>query len=179
MNRNSKIIMALLLFFFVLVPIGRWYGEMKREQNSNSTSPAQQGFSKQTADRNKVIVSTQSAEGLTNEAFNYEIFEKIEKHMVERMSVLTKQVYEKNGDFKSKPNITAESVLLKSNGKNISITRLKDNGINYGVAIQGVVGNEFIRILCLSDNGQEIKVSYGECATEIFNVFGVKLDSVN
>lgn len=174
MSRNSKIAMALFLFFFVLVPFGRWYGEMKSKQD-----PTEQGSSKQTVDRNKVIVSTQSAEGLTNESFNYEVLEKIEKYMVDRMSVLTKQVYEKNGDFKSKSNITAESVLLKANGKNISVTRLKDNGINYGAVIHGVVGNELIRILCLSNNGEEAKVSYGECSTEIFNAFGVKLDSKN
>lgn len=176
MSRNYKIALALFLFFFVLMPLGRWYGEMRSKQDSNKQGSTEQSSNKQVVDRNKVIVSTQSAEGLTNENFNYEILEKIEKRMVDRMSVLTKQVYEKNGDFKSKPNITAESVLLKANGKNISVTRLKDSGINYGAAIHGVAGNEFVRILCLSNNGEETKVSYGECATEIFNAFGVKLD---
>lgn len=123
----------------------------------------------------QAIVSSQAADGITQEHFGPAFLKNFEEYTVERFKVKARELLAAQGLANSELDVTAESVYVEVEPMKLAVVRLKTSIGTHSVMIAGIVGTELKRIVCLANTAKPIPISYGKCAEKIEEVFGITI----
>ncbi len=124
----------------------------------------------------RVLVSSQSSDGVTQADMSQPFLENIETDTVERIRKKTEEYLASTGNVGIKVNLRSQANYIESNGVKLAVIRMATQSEFNQVMILGIVGNELKRVLCTIEIDQSVAVSYGECGSAINKTFGVNLD---
>lgn len=122
----------------------------------------------------RIVVSSQDAEGITQEQMNLDFLKNLETYTVERVKVKAREYLASVGQTNAIIDIASEATYVEAGPVKLAIVRLKDAGSRQ-VFIAGIVGKELKRVACIRESVEAIPVSYGLCGDKIRDVFGAKI----
>lgn len=121
----------------------------------------------------KVLITEQSAEGMSDADMTQEFLDRITEHYKKRvisLSGLTEQQA-----LAAQKSIKVESVYLTDRGKKLMIMRLHQiTPPFYNLVVGGLTGDKFVRVSCIWDVNKRISASQGECGEKIEATFHKK-----
>lgn len=118
----------------------------------------------------RVIVSSQDAEGVTQNNLDMTFLKNLEAYTVEGISAKIREL-----PNSPQIDITSEATYLESGTMKLAIIRIRGSDNSNQVIVLGVVGNELKRVGCLRRSTETIPISYGICADKIQEIFGTKI----
>ena len=151
---------------FVAGHIGRSTAERVNEQEvlakrAASPSPAI-----------RTLVSSQDAEGVTQDQMNLDFLKNLEAYTVQRVTAKTNENLAASGHPNLKAQFSSEATYVEGGPTKLALIRLSTTGARQ-IFIAGIVGRELKRVLCLRESEEAIPVASGPCADKIKEVFGV------
>lgn len=171
MKRISwKFVLALLIGIPIVnifaEQIGRgaaaWFNEREaRAKKTSSPAPAIQ-----------TLVSSQDAEGVTQQQMDLDFLRNLEVYTVQRATAKTNEKLAAAGHPDMKVRFTSEATYVESGPIKLALIRLSATGAR-SIFIAGIVGRELKRVLCWRESEESIPVASGPCADKIREVFGV------
>jgi len=169
---NWRLIMFGLVVLFAAGPIGKYMRQQPNERE-RTTQPTNSAVSPSDI---QVIVSSQDAEGATQQDLDLAFLKNFESYSIERIKQLTKNHLASTGSQAVDVALTAESNYIEVNGIKLALIRVRaaDSTFNQ-IMVLGIVGNEIKRIGCIRNAAEAVPVSYGPCGEKIHAVFGVTL----
>lgn len=121
-----------------------------------------------------VLVSQQSAEGVTNDQISAEVAEALGEWSLERLKVHEKRSTTEPAAKQAIDRFRQGTVIFPSDDMNLIITRFYLDNANPALQVIGIQGDELTRIMCQSDDGSDVLLR-GKCAREVERQFGVEL----
>ncbi|MBI2359677.1 MAG: hypothetical protein HYV04_12385 [Deltaproteobacteria bacterium] len=124
----------------------------------------------------QVVVSSQDADGITQEDMSIDFLKNLEAYTVERFKVRTAESLASQGYADLRVEVNSEATYVESGPIKLAVIRLRSSGDLNQVFIAGIVGKELKRVGCVrSSPGSLIPISYGACGEKIKEVFGTGL----
>jgi hypothetical protein len=121
-------------------------------------------------------VTRQPSDGYTAEQIDAEAAARIGEYFAKRVYEEASRYLEERGEA-GLEQPTSETVFLEVDGKRLGVTRLHSDG-NVGVVLVfGIVGDEFVRVQCMSRSMSRIPLSRGPCREKLQEAFGVSIGS--
>lgn len=122
----------------------------------------------------QAAISTQSADGVKQEAMNNDFLKAIEEHIKKRVKFHAEAYLKSIGSKTKSVHIQASSVYVFSGNFKLLVTRLNASNTAQ-VHILGIRDDEAIRVTCTSQSPNPIPLSYGICADKIYEAYGVRI----
>ena len=119
-------------------------------------------------------VTRQSGEGMTQDQIDIAAVDNIGQWLTERMQAHANAYQEANGGAALEP-MTPESTILEVGGKRLGVVRFRYDEATPAVVVVGIVGDEFVRVTCLSRTLNDVPLSYGPCDETIRETFGTSI----
>jgi hypothetical protein len=157
-------VLAIPVFNQLAGDFGRSVAQHANEKEALS-SPAQasdQGI--------RIIVSSQDAEGVTQQNLDINFLKNLEAYTVERVKAKIREL--PNSPY---IDITSEATYVESGSMKFAVIRLRGSDDSNQIIVHGIIGKELKRVACLRKSTEAIPISYGECAEKIKEVFGTKI----
>lgn len=162
------LVIAISIVNIVAGHLGGKAAETENERKARSGSSATANASIRT------LVSSQDAEGVTQEQLDLDALKNLESYTVQRATIKAKEHLASAGYPNSEVHYTSEAIYVESGSMKLAVIRLKARGTRQ-VLIVGIVGEELKRVLCQREAEEAIPLSYGPCSEKIREVFGVTL----
>jgi hypothetical protein len=166
----SKFKWKYLLLIVALIPIVKYGAAYLGKNAAESVNHRESATSTQQPTDIRVVVSSQDAQGVTQNNMDINFLKNLEDYTVTRLKQKTKEILVARGLQGDEPNITSEAVYVGDGKNKLAVIRVKSNPGPYSLFITGIVGNELRRITCLSS--EPIPISYGACGEKVQEVFG-------
>lgn len=122
-----------------------------------------------------VLISKQSADGVTNADVTVEVAERIGDYTIERTRFHTERYLDEIGSSESADGITGETVLVPQNGTNYIIVRAYAKGVNFAATFMAIEGSELTRVLCQNERADQTVFLQGKCAETVKTEIGLTL----
>jgi hypothetical protein len=122
----------------------------------------------------QAAISTQSSDGVKQEAMNNDFLKALEEHTKKRVKFHAEAYLKSIGSKITSVDIQASSVYIHAGNFKLAVTRLNASNTAQ-VHILGIRGDEAIRVTCASQSPNPIPLSYGKCADKIYEAYGVKI----
>lgn len=120
----------------------------------------------------RTLVSSQDAEGVTQDQMDLNFLKNLEAYTVERATVKANEHLAAAGYPNASVHYTSEATYVESGTMKLALIRMNAQGARQ-IFIAGIVGKELKRVLCLRESEEAIPVASGPCADKIREVFGV------
>lgn len=151
----------------------------KQEGDATVTDNNLKGTAPKTSDMAPVvvIVTEQSAEGVTDADLDQAGLKNLETWVVNTMIEKGKSTYEELGYDPNtfNPKVDANSVYANVSGKKLAVIKINmDNSVRH-VVIMGIIGNKLLRVHCTRNSNHDILVWSGECGNKVKEIFGVSI----
>lgn len=125
--------------------------------------------------RVSTAVSREPANGATEDAITTATLPQIEARSLEIFRSSMAREIEARGKHMPPDAIQAESVILDQPPHRLAVTHFKAEGIDIAAQFVGIVGGDFIRLMCTTDQLGGLVLVRGPCADRVHQVFGVSL----
>lgn len=124
----------------------------------------------------QTMVSSEDADGVTQEKMDLDFLKRLETYTVERVTILNKEKLASAGYPNVDVHYISEAIYIESDPMKLAVIRLQGEGVRQ-VFIAGIVDKEFKRVLCARASEDSIPLGSGPCSEKISDVFGVSLGS--
>jgi hypothetical protein len=121
----------------------------------------------------QTIVSREPSGGAADADLSQSVLKEIEQRTLVSFRKSMMQELVRRGKTLKPERITAESVYIEKGGRKLAVTKLRADGVTLGVQIAGLVNDEFVRLMCVTDQPKEIEIVTGACAEATNKTFGV------
>lgn len=167
---NWKHVVVLLLAMPFLNQLAGYLGRSEAQHLVEKTRSPQT-----TTQEIKVVVTSQNAEGATQQNLDINFLNNLEAYTVERVKVNTNKERALLGLAPIQSVITSEALYVWGGSRKLAVIRLRESDDSNSVFIAGIIGDEFTRIVCVGDMRETISITSGVCAKRIEEVFGIKI----
>lgn len=140
--------------------------------NKNSTTELPQEIKPSSI---TAITTSQSAGGILNINLDKETLKELETEMVGAMVDSLKSEYIKRGYTPNFNDIKSTSKLITTGGINLVVIKTTINKTQKTLMILGIKDNELRRVSCSGVSSEDIPITSGKCAEEIYKSLGVSL----
>lgn len=129
------------------------------------------------SDEIRVSTTSEDADGLKQEDLNMALLMGWKMGILKQLKLNTRKVYATRGSEDLEPRITSEASYVESGKMKLALLRYSESVIGVtGVFIDGIIGEEFKRVICVRRSLEDISITRGVCSDKIKEVFGVTID---
>jgi hypothetical protein len=125
----------------------------------------------------QVIVSSQEADGITEANLTPVVATRLGNYTLERVRFHTQKILDNMRSKQSADSITAESVVVKFDGKPLVVTRFRLGEKVPFMQFFGIMGKEAPRVLCMAKPTEDVILA-GNCFDKVKEVFGVSVAGI-
>ncbi len=169
---NWKYLLLIILAIPVVNQIAGYLGRTTAEKvNEKESSIASQQTGNQEI---RVVVSSQDAEGVTQQNFDINFLKNLEAYTIKRVKQKANEYFASQGQQNTQLDITSEATYVETGPTKLAVVRLKSSESNH-VLIVGIVGKELKRVSCIKNSIETIPISYGVCGDKIGEIFTAKI----
>lgn len=127
------------------------------------------------ADGITVIVSRQSAEGITREKMDASFLSLIESYSKARIVQLAKEHEISQGRSGTGLSLNSDATYFEYASQKLAVIRFTmPSKEYYSVMIGGLIGGQFARVTCQHLSSKRIPITYGSCGKKVEEVFGLR-----
>ncbi len=146
-----------------------------QQQRVGSETAAPRDLFEEIGQDTRVLVSRQSAEGVTNADLDVAAAETLGEYAVQRMRYHTQRYLDEIGSTENVEQITQKTVLMPNGSRSVVLTRIYTAGTNNAVQFLGIEGEELIRVLCQTSRGDQEVLLAGKCEEAVHKQLGLEL----
>jgi hypothetical protein len=173
----AKNIIITLVGLAAVIPASQFVGRyMAEAANDRDSAQSTDDRFANVGSGTKVLVSRQDAEGVTEDQLTSEVANKLGAYSLERVKVHTAKILAGMKSTESVESITADSVLLNVDSRNIVVTRFHVGLKVPYIQFLGIGGNEMTRVLCMAAPTEDVIIA-GNCADKLKEQFGVSMEA--
>ena len=127
------------------------------------------------ADNSRVqtVVSREPSGGAVDADLDQRVLKEIEQRTLVSFRKGMIQELTRRGKTLSSERLSADSVYVEKSGRKLAVTKLRADGLTLGVQIAGLVNDEFVRLMCVTNEPKEIEIVTGPCAAATKETFGI------
>jgi len=170
-KRETVVIWCLPIFYVVIFSVISSILFTSRS-HLESSLPSSQVFSEKSVPEIDITVSSQPAQGVTQEDMSELFLKNYEAHSLERINYHIEQAKKSGLKTISPDQITALSSYIEIGGKKLAIIRIS-SPLDTTVFVLGVMNNEIKRVGCVHASQESISITYGKCGDKIKEVFNL------
>ena len=122
----------------------------------------------------RVIVSSQDAQGVTQNSFNQDFLKAMESHIRERTRIKANEYLASIGKGNQQTIAISESTYVELGTRKLIVIRVKDEFDIGAVTIAGIVGTELKRVVCAKFTPGLPPITFGPCGQKVEEIFRVK-----
>lgn len=167
MNNYKSWIWAMIAMLLV-VPIAQFIGKFAGEAQNAGERPRSRDSAPSEV---KVLVSRQSADGITESQFDQTFLDNLTSWTVERTEANSRKHLDAANAEANEPKLTGEAVYLERYGHKLAIVRLRLGTITPMATIVGIKGAELVRVLCTTSAPENVAITSGPCDAKLKEVF--------
>lgn len=122
-----------------------------------------------------VVVSSQDAQGVTQQSFDLPFLQLMEAYTLERTRIKANEYLTSIGKGDKQVKLNSQATYVETGAKKLIVIRITDQQGVGAVTVAGLVGAELKRVTCAKGSPGVPPITFGTCGKKVAEVFGIKL----